>query len=233
MSYEAANDFGLTIGDRVSINVLGREITATIASLRAVDWESFSINFVFVLNPGVLDAAPHSWIATTHADDDAAADAVERAITSQFSNVSAVSVKEAVATAQKVIALLGGAIRLTALVTLIAGVAVLAGTVASSEAQRLADSVILKVLGATRLSIGLAWFFEYALLGLLTAIAAACIGTIASWALVDQILEADFEFKGWLVLATTLGGALLTAVLGLISAMQTLGRKPAPVLREL
>ena len=233
MSYEAANDFGLTIGDRVSINVLGREITATIASLRAVDWESFSINFVFVLNPGVLDAAPHSWIATTHADDDAAADAVERAITSQFSNVSAVSVKEAVATAQKVIALLGGAIRLTALVTLIAGVAVLAGTVASSEAQRLADSVILKVLGATRLSISLAWFFEYALLGLLTAIAAACIGTIASWALVDQILEADFEFKGWLVLATTLGGALLTAVLGLISAMQTLGRKPAPVLREL
>ena len=233
MSYEAANDFGLTIGDTVSINVLGREITATITNLRAVDWESFSINFVFVLNPGVLDAAPHSWIATTHADDAAAADAVERAITSQFSNVSAVSVKEAVATAQQVIALLGGAIRLTALVTLVAGIAVLAGTVASSEAQRLADSVILKVLGATRLSIGLAWFFEYALLGLLTAIAAACIGTIASWALVAQLLEADFEFRGWLVLATTLGGALLTAVLGLISAMQTLGRKPAPVLREL
>ena len=62
MSNEAANDFGLTIGDTVSINVLGREITATINSLRAVDWESFSVNFVFVLNPGVLDAAPHSWI---------------------------------------------------------------------------------------------------------------------------------------------------------------------------
>ena len=109
-----------------------REITAAIASLRAVDWESFSINFVFVLNPGVLDAAPHSWIATTHADDDAAADAVERAITSQFSNVSAVSVKEAVATAQKVIALLGGALRFTAKVTLMAGGAGLAGAVAGS-----------------------------------------------------------------------------------------------------
>ena len=233
MSKEAADDFGLTMGDRVSINVLGREITATISSLRAVDWESFSINFVFVLTPGVLDGAPHSWIATTHADDAAAADAVERAITSQFSNVSAVSVKEAVATAQRVITLLGGTIRLTALVTLVAGIAVLAGTVASSEAQRLSDSVILKVLGATRLSIGLAWFFEYALLGLLTAIAAACIGTIASWALVDQVLHADFEFNSWLVIGTTLGGALLTAILGLVSAMQTLGRKPATVLREL
>ena len=79
-----------------------------------------------MLNPGILDAAPHSWIATTHADSDADADAVERAVTSNFSNISAVSVKEAVATAQRVIGLLGGAVRLTALVTLVAGIAVLA-----------------------------------------------------------------------------------------------------------
>ncbi len=233
MSQEAANNFGLVLGDTVSINVLGREITATIFNLRKVAWESFSINFVFVLNPGILDSVPHSWIATTHANNNTAADSVERAITSQFSNISAVSIKEAVATAQRVIALLGGAIQLTALVTLIAGIVVLAGTVANSEAQRLNDSVILKVLGATRISIGLAWFFEYALLGLLTAIAAACIGTIASWALINQILNADFTFNGWVVLSTTLGGAFFTAILGLISAMKTLGRRVAPVLREL
>ncbi len=233
MSKEAADDFALAIGDTVSINVLGREITAEIANLREIDWQSFQINFVFVLSPGVLDAAPHSWIATTHAVNDEAADAVERAITGQFSNVSAVSVKEAVATAQQVIGLLGGAVRLTALVTLIAGIAVLAGTVASSEAQRLSDSVILKVLGATRLSIGLAWFLEYALLGLLTAIAAAVIGTIASWALIDGFLQSEFIFDGWLVFATTLVGAFVTAILGLASAMKTLGRKPAPLLREL
>ena len=132
VSKNAADDFGLKVGDTVSINVLGREITATIANLRAVDWQSFQINFVFVLNPGVLNAAPHSWIATTHAASNAAADAVERAVTMQFSNISAVSVKEAVATAQRVIGLLGGAVKLTALVTLIAGISVLAGTVASS-----------------------------------------------------------------------------------------------------
>ncbi|NBW05701.1 MAG: FtsX-like permease family protein, partial [Alphaproteobacteria bacterium] len=110
---------------------------------------------------------------------------------------------------------------------------VLAGTVASSEAQRLSDSVILKVLGATRLSIGLAWFLEYALLGLLTAMAAAVIGTIASWALIDGFLQSEFRFDGWLVFATTLIGAVVTAFLGLVGALKTLGRKPAPLLREL
>ena len=181
----------------------------------------------------MLNAAPHSWIATTHTGSEAAADAVERAVTSEFSNVSAVSVKEAVATAQRVISLLGGAVRLTAIVTLVAGIAVLAGTVASSEAQRLSDSVILKVLGATRLSIGLAWFLEYALLGLLTAMAAAVIGTTASWALIDGFLQSEFRFDGWLVFTTTLIGAFVTAVLGLVGALKTLGRKPAPLLREL
>ena len=233
VSKNAADDFGLKVGDTVSINVLGREITATIANLRAVDWQSFQINFVFVLNPGVLNAAPHSWIATTHATSNAAADAVERAVTMQFSNISAVSVKEAVATAQRVIGLLGGAVKLTALVTLIAGISVLAGTVASSESQRLTDSVVLKVIGATRLTIGLAWFLEYAFLGLLTAIVAAVIGSLASWALVDGFLGAEFILDGWLVFVTTLGGAVATAFLGLAGALKTLGRKPAPLLREL
>ena len=233
MSKDAADDFGLTIGDTISINVLGREVTARIHNLRDVDWQSFQINFVFVLNPGVLDDAPHSWIATTHTKTDDAADEVERAVTKQFSNVSAVSVKEAVATAQRVIGLLGGAVKLTAFVTLIAGIAVLAGTVASSESQRLADSVILKVLGATRLTICFAWFFEYAFLGLLTALAAAIIGSLASWALVDGLLGAEFILDGGLVVATTVVGAFVTAILGLAGAMKTLGRKPAPLLREL
>ena len=233
VSKNAADDFDLKVGDTVSINVLGREITATIANFRAVDWQSFQINFVFVLNPGVLNAAPHSWIATTHAASNAAADAVERAVTMQFSNISAVSVKEAVATAQRVIGLLGGAVKLTALVTLIAGISVLAGTVASSESQRLTDSIVLKVIGATRLTIGLAWFLEYAFLGLLTATVAAVIGSLASWALVDGFLGAEFILDGWLVFVTTLGGAVATAFLGLAGALKTLGRKPAPLLREL
>ena len=71
-----------------------------------------SRSILFSLNPGVLDDAPHSWIATTHTKTDDAADEVERAVTKQFSNVSAVSVKEAVATAQRVIGLLGGAVSL-------------------------------------------------------------------------------------------------------------------------
>jgi putative ABC transport system permease protein len=233
MSAEEARDLGVWVGDTVVFNVLGRPITAEIVNIREVEWESFSINFVFVLSPGVLEAAPHNWMATTYATDDAAATEVERNVASEFANISAISVREAVDTAQRVIGLLGAAVQLTAAVTLVAGLAVLAGTVASTEAQRLADSVILKVLGATRVAITIAWLLEYALLGVLAAAAATIIGTIASWAMIETLLQSSFEMDFGLVLITTLAGAAGTAVLGLIGAARTLGRKPAPLLREI
>ena len=232
MSEEEARELGVWIGDSVTFNVLGRSISAEITNIRAVEWESFSINFVFVLSPGLLEAAPHSWMASTRVENDDAAIAVDRNVAAAFSNISAISVREAVATAQRVIGLLGAAVQLTALVTLVAGIAVLAGTVASTEAQRLADSVILKVLGATRVSIAIAWFLEYALLGMLAAMAAAVIGSIASWGLIEGFLDSDFELDFTLVLMTTMAGAAATAMLGLAGAVRTLGRKPAPLLRD-
>ncbi|MEC8105153.1 MAG: FtsX-like permease family protein [Pseudomonadota bacterium] len=232
MSEEEARELGVWIGDSVTFNVLGRSVTAEITNIRSVDWESFSINFVFVLSPGLLEVAPHSWMASARVDSDDAAIAVDRRVAAAFSNVSTISVREAVATAQRVIGLLGAAVQMTALVTLVAGIAVLAGTVASTEAQRLADSVILKVLGATRVSIAIAWFLEYALLGMLAAIAAAIIGSIASWGLIEGFLKSDFELDFMLVLLTTMIGAATTAMLGLAGAVRTLGRKPAPLLRE-
>ncbi len=232
MSDEEARELGVWVGDSVALNVLGRKFEATIANIRHVEWESFSLNFVFILSPGMLEGAPHSWMATTHVSDDLTADRVEAKVTDRFSNISAISVREAVAAAQRIIGLLGRAVQLTALITLVAGIAVLAGTVASTEAQRLADSVILKVLGATRVSIIIAWFFEYAMLGVLTAFAAILIGSLASWALITQFLQAEFVFYGKLVLTTSFAGAGATTLLGLVGATRTMGRKLAPLLRE-
>ena len=158
---------------------------------------------------------------------------MEKQVTDAFANVSAISVKEAVAAATNILDLLGGAIRLTALVTLVSGIAVLAGTVASSEAQRLSDSIILKVLGARRKDILMAWMLEYALLGLLTALCASVIGTAASAALITGFLRAEFTADLFVIASTAITGAGATCVLGLFGAWRSLGHRPAPHLREL
>ena len=232
ITHEMAEDFGLAVGDSVSLNILGREITGEIANTREVAWESFRINFVFIMSPGLLEGAPHSWIATTKSDTDDTASKIEQAVTASFKNISALSVRQAVSTVEKVLDLLGNAIQLTAAVTLLSGLAVLAGSVATSEAQRISDSIILKVLGARRTDIILSWLFEYALLGILTALVASVIGTGVSWALIVLFLESNFIFNLPLILSTAFIGAAFTTLLGLIGAMRSLSFRPAPFLRE-
>ena len=65
VSYDAAlaHSFGLGIGDTITVNVLGRDIEARIASLRRIEWQTLAINFVFVFSPGTLDKAPHTFLA--------------------------------------------------------------------------------------------------------------------------------------------------------------------------
>ena len=227
-----ARDYNLAIGDSVALNILGREITAKIANAREVKWESFRINFVFIMTPGALDGAPHSWLATTRSPDKNFVGQIEKQVTSEFNNISAVSVSDAVQTVEKILSLLGAAIQMTAIVTLLSGLAVLAGSVANSEAQRFTDSMILKILGARRVDIIIAWILEYSLLAILTGLVAIIIGSATSYALISFFIGAEFMFNLPLVTLTAFSGAGATICLGLAGAMRTLGSKPAPFLRE-
>jgi putative ABC transport system permease protein len=229
---DMARDYDLKMGDTVTLNILGREITAEIANARKVTWESFRINFVFIMSPGLLDGAPHSWLATTRSKDPAIVTKIEQEITSKFNNVSAISVSEAVKTVETVLNLLGAAIQMTAIVTLLSGLAVLAGSVATSEAQRFTDSMILKILGARRADIILAWILEYSLLAILTALVAIFIGSATSWALISLFIGAEFILNLPLIAFTAFSGAAVTICLGLVGAMRTLASKAAPFLRE-
>src|SRR3546814_17696437 len=88
MDAEAARGRGLGLGDTVTVNLLGREFTATIASLREVDWTSLAINFVMVFSPGLLEGAPQTQLATVRVppEDEIA---LQRAVTDRFANVPA------------------------------------------------------------------------------------------------------------------------------------------------
>ena len=63
-SADEGREIGLKIGDTVTVNVLGRNVTARIANFRKVEWESMGINFVMVFSPNTFAGAPHSWLAT-------------------------------------------------------------------------------------------------------------------------------------------------------------------------
>jgi putative ABC transport system permease protein len=228
---EVAHAFDLKLGDHLTVNLLGREITGTIANLREVDWSTLAINFVMVFSPGVLEAAPQTHIATVRVDPEQEP-ALERRVTDRFANISAIRVKEALVSVQRIVGGLSAAVGAMAAIALIAGVAVLSGAVLADRRRRIYDAVVLKVLGATRADLlgGLA--LEYGFIGLATAAIALLLGSLAAYGFVHWGMEGDFVLLPGVALATVAAGAVLAILIGLLGTWRALGQKAAPLLRN-
>ena len=231
-----ADGLGLKLGDPVIVNVLGRNITATIANMRAVDWETLGINFVMVFSPNTFRGAPHTHLATlTYPGGSTATQegAVIRAVAENFPMVTTVRVKDALEAVGGIIANLVLAIRGASAITLIAAALVLGGALAAGHRYRVYDAVILKTLGATRLRLLTAYCIEYLLIGGATALFGVIAGSLASWLIVVQLMHLPFTWLPWPALAAALGAVVVTVGLGLTGTYAALGQKPAPVLRNL
>ncbi|HEY0523776.1 MAG TPA: FtsX-like permease family protein [Stellaceae bacterium] len=228
---ELAHGMGLKVGDTITINVLGREVTATIANLRAIDWTSLGINFTLIFAPGTLEHAPQTFIAAAHATP-AAEGPLQREVTDRFPNVSAIRVKDALDAVARIFNGVGTAVRVTAGIAILAGTLVLAGAIAAGHRRRVYDAVVLKVLGATRGDVTRAFLIEYGLLGLVTAAIAGVLGTVAAYEVVTRLMRADWEFVPMAVLGTAVLSTTLTIVLGFAGTWRALGAKAAPLLRN-
>ncbi len=227
---EAAG-LGLEVGDSLTVNILGREVTATVANLRRINWATFGINFVLVFAPGLLEAAPHSFIATVEAPV-AAEVALETAVTDRFPNISAIRVRDALATASRILDNIAVAVQATAAVTLIAGALVLAGALAAGHRRRVYDAVVLKVLGARRRQVMGAYLMEYAVLGLVTGALAALVGTAAGYVVITELMGAAWIWLPWAVARIVLLSVVVTVLLGLAGTWMALSVRPAPLLRN-
>jgi putative ABC transport system permease protein len=231
-----ADGLGLKLGDPVTVNVLGRDITATIANMRQVDWESLSINFVMVFSPNTFRGAPHTRLATlTYPNGGTIAqeEAIIRSIAGTFPTVTALRVKEALEAVGSIVANLVLAIDGASAITLLAAALVLGGALAAGHRHRVYDAVILKTLGATRARLIGAYAIEYALLGSATALVGVLSGSLAGWLIVSELMHLRFVWLPWPAFLAALGAVAVTIALGLIGTVRALGEKPASVLRNL
>lgn len=237
MESNAAEGLGLKLGDTITVNIAGRNITATIANLRDVNWRSFGINFVFVFTPSTLEAAPHSFLATVTFPSGVGSqqeEALIRGIGNSFPAISMIRIKDTLDAIAALARQLALAIQGATGVGLLASILVLAGAVSAGQSARLYDAVILKVLGASRSRLLKAYLIEFALLSLATAFFAIGAGVAAAWTILELVLEIESFSLPWTSLGAALGAALIvTIILGLVGTWRILGQPVAPMIRTL
>jgi putative ABC transport system permease protein len=231
---EIANKLGLKIGDTVTVNVLGRNVDATIANLREVKWQSLAINFVMVFSPNTLQSAPHNLLATIRLPKGTSSHAeveLVRDLAKIYPAISAIRVRDAIDQANKIFSKIMMAVQIAGGVTLAAGALVLAGALATAQRRRTLEAVILKTLGATRRQILTSHVLEYALLAIVAALVATALGALVAWIVVSRVFELSFVFSPVAVLQT-LGVALaLILTVGGLGTYAVLRAPSVPYLR--
>lgn len=232
---ELAKRLQVDVGDTVTVNVLGRNLTARISSLREVKWESLAINFVMVFSPNALKAAPHNLLATVSLPEpvDLALEAsLSRSVARALPSVTMIRVKDALEAFQTVFAKVMTAVRVAGGVTLLAGALVLAGALATAQRRRIKQAVILKTLGATQARILRSHFFEYATLAGITALFAIVLGSAAAWIALTRVMELDFEFSATAIAQALVVSLALVLAFGAIGTWSVLRARAVPVLRS-
>ena len=231
-----ADGLGLKIGDEIVVNVLGRDIKATIGNMRtrglAEPWHQFRAG---VLAQRLQGRAAYPYRDT---DRDPPRPCRRRRGSSSrspdaFPMVTSVRVREALETIGTVVTNLVLAIRGASAVTLISAILVLGGALAAGHRHRVYDAVILKTLGATRARLLGAYALEYLMIGFATAVFGVIAGSIAAWLIVTRLMTLSFIWQAGSAAGVVAAALLVTVGLGLAGTLLALNQKPATVLRNL
>ena len=230
-----AEAFGLDIGDTLTVNLLGIPLTARIANLRDIKWNSLSINFLMIFSPNAVKEIPLSYVATAHFLPDSSEFeelALAKKITQALPNVSAIRVKDVLADIKNMIGDIGVAVRVIGMIAVCISVLVLSSAIAANHNRRIYEAVILKVLGASRLQVVRIFAFEFVFLGLITAALSALVATGVSWGLVVHVMRADWTFLPGTLMITLLLSLAFTITGGLLATWLALNEKSTKYLRN-
>jgi len=229
---DVSNSLRVGLGDRITWDVQGTLVESEIVSVRTVNWGRFQPNFYIVFEPGSLDEVPQSLIAFARVPDENQRAALQRDLFTAFPNVSSLDVARVQEVLDRILSTVGGAVRLLAGLSVVGGLFVLIGALATSRFQRMRESALLKTLGAQRAQILTIFFTEYFALGLLAATAGLALSVAGAWALLRWLFEADLVFSIPATLGLGAAIVVLTVAVGMAGSRAVLTRTPLATLRD-
>ncbi len=227
-----AQSAGLKVGDTLTVSIQGVRVTATVTSIRKINWLNRRANFTLVYLPGALERAPAMYVSAVRVDDEGTRVALQRDVVDRMPNVTGFDVAMIFQIVQGFMERIGLVLRFMSAFCIAVGLIVLIAAVATTKFQRIREAVLLKTLGATRLAVARVLALEYLLEGALAGLVGALAAGGLSWGLVTFLFQGRWDFSLSAYLITFAVAVLVVTATGLAGSLDVLLKKPLEVLRE-
>ena len=229
---DAAERLGAKIGSQLTMDIQGIKITAPVTSIRKVNWRNMRTNFYMIFSTGALEDAPITYVATVNVPASKELE-LQHAVVNALPNITALSTRDIVNTIEGVVNKLKALVDFMSAFTIIAGLIILSGSIASTKYRRLKESAVLKILGAKRNKIAGILGVEYATVGVLASIIGVGLSSGLSWAVMKYLVKAPWHPRLDVMLWTLALSIFLTTFTGIISSVDVLKNKPLKTLRQI
>ena len=211
MEVELADRLGVKLGDTLTFSGDTQQFSAKITSLRKVDWESLRPNFFFIFPPGALDQQPQTWLTSFRMESNPA---LLAQLNRAFPTLSLLDIGSMMRQIGQVLTQVSQALEVMVVLVTVCGVLLLLAQIQVGMRQRRQELVVYRTLGASkRLLRGTLWC-EFALLGVVSGIAAALGAEAALWGLQRKIFDFPWQPDWTLWIVLPIGGALLLSLCG-------------------
>lgn len=232
VEYKYAERVGLHIHDILEFDIQGVRVQGEIINLRKVKWTSFQPNFFILMQDGVLNEAPKTYIAAVPALPPPEKSALQTQLASRFPNVSILDVGRVVADLLNVATQMSWSLELMAALALLTGYIVLFSIVRAQLRQRRWELNMLKVLGASGAGVSGFILIESLALTLLSSLAGALLSLIVSDALAIFVFESEFKFDLFWPVISVIGITLTSLLVAFIAGLDIVREKPLQILRS-
>jgi len=224
--------FHLHLGETLTLRIGEREIVARITSVRGVRWDSFRANFFLLLDPDAAQGLPYSTIASFHIAPALAASTMAN-LAHAHPNLSLIDLNALIDRVRDIIDRVSGAVTSVLAFSLLSGLLVLIAAVSASADERRFESALVRTLGASRRQIAIAVFAEFATVGALAGIIAACGADLAGLWLALKVFRINAYWPPLPSLAlSTLAIIALVTLAGFIGTRRVARASPLLILRR-
>ncbi len=228
---DAAKRLGAKIGSQLTIDIQGIPITATVTSIRKVNWRNMRTNFYMIYSPGALQGVPLTYVATVNVPDSKELE-LQHAVVAALPNITALSTRDIVSTIKATVSRLTTLVDFMSGFAIAAGLFILSGSIASTKYRRLRESAVLKILGARRKVVASILGIEYATLGVISALVGIGLAQGLSWAVMKYMIKSDWHIQPVTMVWAFWFAVLITVATGILSSLDVIRDKPLKTLRE-
>jgi len=215
---KVAEELGLKLGDKISFNIAGREVSAPISNFRRVRWDSFQPNFYFIFSPDQLKGFSASYLTSFHLGENSAS--VSRELIKQFPTLTLIDVRQVLDQLKQLLSRLSLLSSLLMLLTTAAGLILLYVTLTQELEQRRYENALLQTLGASQRQCKQLDRLEMGLIGAVSGLFAALITELTLWPIHHQLLKLDPVLHPYLWGALPILSSLLFMLISSLSHRQ-------------